>query len=235
MRTLQTHDQPTPLARALEELGRIIKTLYMLRYIDDEAYRRRISHATPSGTGRPYFRTVRRTEGRERPRDGRARFFASTSSRISRQSGACRPFHGIRTHQRFPFGVIVFDPHSDDGADAREGEGHPDREGPRCMVFLLSFHRPARSCALVSGMLSRSSRACFAVSTVVLPPLHNMLWPMYRRHPGNPPTSPLKHGGRHELSQSGRAGLGSPAKRRRDFSAAQVKTYRTLMNTLLHR
>jgi Tn3 transposase DDE domain len=31
-----------PLARALEELGRIIKTLYMLRYIDDEAYRRRI-------------------------------------------------------------------------------------------------------------------------------------------------------------------------------------------------
>jgi len=44
MRTLQTHDRPTPLARALEELGRIIKTLYiyMLRYIDDEAYRRRI-------------------------------------------------------------------------------------------------------------------------------------------------------------------------------------------------
>ena len=41
MRTLQTHDRPTPLARALEELGRIIKTLYMLRYIDDEAYRRR--------------------------------------------------------------------------------------------------------------------------------------------------------------------------------------------------
>jgi TnpA family transposase len=39
-----THDRPTPLARALEELGRIIKTLYiyMLRYIDDEAYRRRI-------------------------------------------------------------------------------------------------------------------------------------------------------------------------------------------------
>jgi len=25
MRTLQTHDRPTPLARALEELGRIIK------------------------------------------------------------------------------------------------------------------------------------------------------------------------------------------------------------------
>jgi TnpA family transposase len=41
MRTLQTHDRPTPLARALEKLGRII-TLKMLRYIDDEAYRRRI-------------------------------------------------------------------------------------------------------------------------------------------------------------------------------------------------
>jgi TnpA family transposase len=42
MRTLQTNDRPTRLARALEELGRIIKTLYMLRYIDDAAYRRRI-------------------------------------------------------------------------------------------------------------------------------------------------------------------------------------------------
>ncbi len=31
MRTLQTNDRPTRLARALEELGRIIKTLYMLR------------------------------------------------------------------------------------------------------------------------------------------------------------------------------------------------------------
>jgi len=42
IRTLQTKDRPTKLARALEELGRLIKTLYLLRFIDDEAYRRRI-------------------------------------------------------------------------------------------------------------------------------------------------------------------------------------------------
>jgi TnpA family transposase len=41
-RTLQTNDCPTRLARALQELGRLVKTLYVLRYIDDEAYRRRI-------------------------------------------------------------------------------------------------------------------------------------------------------------------------------------------------
>ena len=29
MRTLQTNDRPTRLARALEELGRIVKTLYL--------------------------------------------------------------------------------------------------------------------------------------------------------------------------------------------------------------
>jgi TnpA family transposase len=42
IRTLQTKDRPTKLARALEELGRLIKTLYLLRFIDDEAYRPRI-------------------------------------------------------------------------------------------------------------------------------------------------------------------------------------------------
>jgi TnpA family transposase len=42
MRTLQTNERPTRLARTLEELGRIIKTLYLLAYIDNEAYRRRI-------------------------------------------------------------------------------------------------------------------------------------------------------------------------------------------------
>ncbi|RWK44952.1 MAG: hypothetical protein EOS07_32445 [Mesorhizobium sp.] len=35
-RTLQTNDRPTRLARALQELGRLIKTLYLLRFIDDE-------------------------------------------------------------------------------------------------------------------------------------------------------------------------------------------------------
>ena len=35
MRTLQIKDRPTTLARALSELGRIVKTLHILRYIDD--------------------------------------------------------------------------------------------------------------------------------------------------------------------------------------------------------
>lgn len=42
MRTLQVKDRPTTLARALTELGRIVKTLHILRYIDDPAFRRRI-------------------------------------------------------------------------------------------------------------------------------------------------------------------------------------------------
>jgi TnpA family transposase len=51
IRTLQTKDRPTKLARALEELGRLVKTLYLLRYIDDEAYRRRILVQLNRGEG----------------------------------------------------------------------------------------------------------------------------------------------------------------------------------------
>ena len=42
MRTLQVKDNPTTLARALSELGRIIKSLHVLRYVDDPVFRRRI-------------------------------------------------------------------------------------------------------------------------------------------------------------------------------------------------
>ena len=42
MRVLQVKDRPTTLARALAELGRIIKTLHMLGYIDSKEKRRRI-------------------------------------------------------------------------------------------------------------------------------------------------------------------------------------------------
>jgi TnpA family transposase len=42
MRTLQVRNKPTTLARALSELGRIAKTIHILRYIDDKAFRRRI-------------------------------------------------------------------------------------------------------------------------------------------------------------------------------------------------
>ncbi len=42
MRVLQVKDRPTTLARALAELGRIIKTLHMLGYLDSKEKRRRI-------------------------------------------------------------------------------------------------------------------------------------------------------------------------------------------------
>ncbi len=74
MRTLQTHDRPTRLARALEELGRIVKTLYLLTYIDDEAYRRRILNQLNRGEGRHQLARVvfhgKRGELRQRYREG---------------------------------------------------------------------------------------------------------------------------------------------------------------------
>ncbi|WP_456341455.1 Tn3 family transposase [Tolypothrix bouteillei] len=42
MRVLQRGNQPSTLTKAIAELGRIAKTLYLLSYIDDESYRRRI-------------------------------------------------------------------------------------------------------------------------------------------------------------------------------------------------
>jgi len=42
LRVLQGGGRPTPLGRAVAELGRIAKTLYLLAYLDDESYRRRI-------------------------------------------------------------------------------------------------------------------------------------------------------------------------------------------------
>ncbi len=42
LRSLQLGNRPSTLARAISELGRIAKTLYLLAYIDDEAYRRRV-------------------------------------------------------------------------------------------------------------------------------------------------------------------------------------------------
>jgi len=74
MRTLQTNDRPTRLARALEELGRIVKTLYLLAYIDDDAYRRRILTQLNRGEGRHQLARVvfhgKRGELRQRYREG---------------------------------------------------------------------------------------------------------------------------------------------------------------------
>ncbi len=42
LRVLQGQGRATPLGRALAEYGRIAKTIYLLAYLDDESYRRRI-------------------------------------------------------------------------------------------------------------------------------------------------------------------------------------------------
>jgi TnpA family transposase len=74
LRTLQTNERPTHLARALEELGRIVKTLYLLAYIDDETYRRRILNQLNRGEGRHQLARVvfygKRGELRQRYREG---------------------------------------------------------------------------------------------------------------------------------------------------------------------
>ncbi|MHB1304568.1 MAG: Tn3 family transposase [Acidiphilium sp.] len=74
IRTLQTKDRPTKLARALGELGRLVKTLYLLRFIDDEAYRRRILVQLNRGEGRHQLARIvfhgKRGELRQRYREG---------------------------------------------------------------------------------------------------------------------------------------------------------------------
>ena len=48
---LQRGGRPSSLARAISEIGRIAKTLHLLAYIDDEAYRRRILRQINRGEG----------------------------------------------------------------------------------------------------------------------------------------------------------------------------------------
>jgi len=52
IRSLLRSDRPSSLTRAISELGKIPKTTYMLNYIDDEAYRRRILSQINRGEGR---------------------------------------------------------------------------------------------------------------------------------------------------------------------------------------
>lgn len=52
MRVLQRNNKPSTLAKAIQELGRIAKTLYLLNYVDDEEYRRRILTQLNRGEGR---------------------------------------------------------------------------------------------------------------------------------------------------------------------------------------
>lgn len=52
MRVLQKSGKPSTLGKAIGELGRVVKTLYLLKYIDDEDYRRRILIQLNRGEGR---------------------------------------------------------------------------------------------------------------------------------------------------------------------------------------
>lgn len=74
LRSLLRSRRPSTLARALAALGRIPKTLYMLAYIDDEQYRRRILTQLNRGEGRhSVARAVfhgQRGELRQRYREG---------------------------------------------------------------------------------------------------------------------------------------------------------------------
>ena len=51
-RTLLSSKKPSALARAIADLGRIPKTIHLLRLIDDEAYRRRVLLQLNRGEGR---------------------------------------------------------------------------------------------------------------------------------------------------------------------------------------
>ena len=74
MRSILRSKHPSTLARAIGALGRIPKTLYMLAYIDDEHYRRRILTQLNRGEGRhSVARAVfhgQRGELRQRYREG---------------------------------------------------------------------------------------------------------------------------------------------------------------------
>lgn len=74
MRTLQGGGSPSTLSRAIGELGRVAKTLYLLAYVDDEAYRRRILTQLNRGESRHSLARVtfhgQRGEVRQRYREG---------------------------------------------------------------------------------------------------------------------------------------------------------------------
>jgi TnpA family transposase len=74
MRMLQRGGHPSPLGRAAGELGRIAKTLYLLAYIDDETYRRRVLTQLNRQEGRHRLARAifhgRRGEVRKKYREG---------------------------------------------------------------------------------------------------------------------------------------------------------------------
>ena len=74
MRALHRGKKPSTIAKAIGELGKIAKTLYLLNYVDDEAYRRRILTQLNRGESRHSLARAifygRRGELRQRYREG---------------------------------------------------------------------------------------------------------------------------------------------------------------------
>lgn len=74
IRTLQLGSRPSSIARAIGEVGRIAKTIYLLAYLDDESYRRRILTQLNRGEGRHDLARVvfhgQRGELRQKYREG---------------------------------------------------------------------------------------------------------------------------------------------------------------------
>ena len=74
MRVLQRSGRPSTLAKAVGELGRVAKTLFLLAYVDDEAYRRRVlTQLNRQESRHALARTIfhgRRGEVRKRYREG---------------------------------------------------------------------------------------------------------------------------------------------------------------------
>jgi TnpA family transposase len=74
LRSLLRNERPSSLAQAIIEVGRINKTIYLLNYVDDEDYRRRILTQLNRGEGRhAVARTIcygKRGEIRQRYREG---------------------------------------------------------------------------------------------------------------------------------------------------------------------
>ena len=71
IRGLQGGGRPSTLGRAIGELGRVAKTLYLLSYLDDEAYRYRI------------LIQLNRGELRQRYREGQEDLLGALSSVVN--------------------------------------------------------------------------------------------------------------------------------------------------------
>lgn len=74
IRTLFNTDKPSSLSQEIQDLGRINKTIYLLKYIDSEDYRRRILKQLNRGEGRHNLARIichgQRGEIRKRYREG---------------------------------------------------------------------------------------------------------------------------------------------------------------------